>query len=942
MRPQQQGRHDGGDHAGAVVEARFKALRQRLDQLGYRQPLGIESLPLVDKLFSDLLHTTLSLKQAKEQMARQDRGEGEHTPDLIAPYKEDNAKLVKEVNELHMEIVRRKDVADAQTKTLKAHMRQLQHENADLRFLNSQYAQQIKSLEKESDVRQKRIDRLLEKNLQAVITTPEGNEATIPTRRQRMEMTKMLPPAVVSSQPAPAPPQQQHVNVLRAAEKRTKGMQARITQLETEKKTIDAKIEAMQAQVARRDKEIERLGDLLQGGRPLESLRAETRKVSASRQIAKLETQVDFLQTTNKQLQDELVVATQSAESNAVMVAELQARNDQLAVELARLDHLAGELEKEKATNAHRQSRQQQKQQQRLAHEQDVVRSRMRAAAGLQLTQQQLKRENEYLVHSLSQQKQEIAALRLDIDKLVDDNEFLKSQLTAEQRAHAEANRKLYRSALHPNTPQQPHAHQNRHHRKHAHDKAEQPPSPSSSRSSSSPSSSPSTAQGNTTASADASGRSDGSAHVTKEVWRAMQARMEELDRQLSFLEAQDVRREEHLRAAIAERDQYRQLCRQLANTQNSQQPQQPQQRGLNDTHSISGSEAGSSVEQPQQRQSHGRLEKQWRDACEEISRLTATNRALQAQLHERNEELKRMRSEWSAAQGTMQSAQLQAQRAIESERHVEDLKVQLRNCRDDLQRKNDDAAAFEEKIVTLEQQIHLLKAENRQLAANPAHQRTVNQLTQENEELQRQLAQFKRQVKQLDAKYREEQAKVTHTMGRRDDMLRQMDEAWQRSAEMQEELQQLQNTLFERQCGTLEGQIEAMQRQLVERNRTIQEQQQDLDMMTHEYSRVQRQLEVADQLRSRIQTSSLESKLTELGESRSSSERQHDHTRPFPGAVAMMATSARGGFARWRSGRDSPMNSGDFTTRLTAENMGCMHVIWVVQIVEPTLWRQH
>lgn len=37
--------------AGALVEARFKAIRQRLDQLGYRQPLGIESLPLVDKLF---------------------------------------------------------------------------------------------------------------------------------------------------------------------------------------------------------------------------------------------------------------------------------------------------------------------------------------------------------------------------------------------------------------------------------------------------------------------------------------------------------------------------------------------------------------------------------------------------------------------------------------------------------------------------------------------------------------------------------------------------------------------------------------------------------------------------------------------------------------------------------------------------------------------------
>lgn len=33
------------------VERKFVIVRKRLDQLGYRQPLGIESLPLVEKLF---------------------------------------------------------------------------------------------------------------------------------------------------------------------------------------------------------------------------------------------------------------------------------------------------------------------------------------------------------------------------------------------------------------------------------------------------------------------------------------------------------------------------------------------------------------------------------------------------------------------------------------------------------------------------------------------------------------------------------------------------------------------------------------------------------------------------------------------------------------------------------------------------------------------------
>ncbi len=53
-----------------TTERKFTGLRKRLDQLGYRQSLGIESLPLVDKLFGDLLHTTESLRSAKQQLGK--------------------------------------------------------------------------------------------------------------------------------------------------------------------------------------------------------------------------------------------------------------------------------------------------------------------------------------------------------------------------------------------------------------------------------------------------------------------------------------------------------------------------------------------------------------------------------------------------------------------------------------------------------------------------------------------------------------------------------------------------------------------------------------------------------------------------------------------------------------------------------------------------------
>ena len=50
-------------------EEKYNVLRKRLDQLGYRQTLDLTSLPLVEKLFADLLHTTESLKACKQQTA---------------------------------------------------------------------------------------------------------------------------------------------------------------------------------------------------------------------------------------------------------------------------------------------------------------------------------------------------------------------------------------------------------------------------------------------------------------------------------------------------------------------------------------------------------------------------------------------------------------------------------------------------------------------------------------------------------------------------------------------------------------------------------------------------------------------------------------------------------------------------------------------------------
>jgi len=99
------------------AEQKFSSLRRRLDQLGYRQPLGIESLPLVERLFADLIHTTESLKNSRlntssivEGSRRADGDGSDVTSDTrIDAYKSDNARLIRENNELHQQLIHIKE-----------------------------------------------------------------------------------------------------------------------------------------------------------------------------------------------------------------------------------------------------------------------------------------------------------------------------------------------------------------------------------------------------------------------------------------------------------------------------------------------------------------------------------------------------------------------------------------------------------------------------------------------------------------------------------------------------------------------------------------------------------------------------------------------------------------------------------------------------------------
>ena len=65
-----------------------------------------------------------------------------------------------------------KDECELEIKELKSKLHKVDHENSDLRFLNTQYLDKMRAYEKESKEKGKKILELQEKNFQAVIQTP--------------------------------------------------------------------------------------------------------------------------------------------------------------------------------------------------------------------------------------------------------------------------------------------------------------------------------------------------------------------------------------------------------------------------------------------------------------------------------------------------------------------------------------------------------------------------------------------------------------------------------------------------------------------------------------------------------------------------------------------------------------------------------------------------
>lgn len=138
-------------------------LRDTLAQLRYTQPLSEDSAPLVSALLTDLVAKDRELKQqAEEVLAMSQQHE---------PLKRDNTRLLRENNELHLELIRRAEEAEARERRFEGDKRALERENTNLRFVGSQQAERLQTLERSNETLRTRAEAALQ---QAQLILPPG------------------------------------------------------------------------------------------------------------------------------------------------------------------------------------------------------------------------------------------------------------------------------------------------------------------------------------------------------------------------------------------------------------------------------------------------------------------------------------------------------------------------------------------------------------------------------------------------------------------------------------------------------------------------------------------------------------------------------------------------------------------------------------------------
>ncbi|GLE00555.1 hypothetical protein PINS_up009312 [Pythium insidiosum] len=275
------------DVTDAVDMHAYGELQRRLRAMQYDDPVGVDSVALVKRLLADVVSATEKREELTRELEHAQR-EAIELSQIILPLRRENAKLLRENNSLHLEIIQQEEAISERERRCELEVERLRDEISQLQFVSSQRAKDVAEKEKEMDKLHAQLERMMAmapsaKQLQSSIEMSGSARARRPVASS--ETAALLNQSAV-----------QDAQVMDELEE-----QLRVV---TEERTaLRDDVERLQARLEHREKEIARLSQLTveRAQRDDAAARRElagsaaTDDETTQLQIEQLTTQIDIL-----------------------------------------------------------------------------------------------------------------------------------------------------------------------------------------------------------------------------------------------------------------------------------------------------------------------------------------------------------------------------------------------------------------------------------------------------------------------------------------------------------------------------------------------------------------------------------------------------------------------------------------------------------------------
>jgi len=237
--------------------------------------------------------------------------------DLVEPLKIENQKLLKDNNELHVEIIRVKEDIDKNSNSTFMTIKRLESEITDLRFTNQQKDKKLKDFEVEMYNLRSKHEELISKNVR-------GIDAPI--------APKIMFNGQFNTRELPSVSNRNHLvnhdlsNELRMADEKIKLLKDKLSEQIELNKQLNNEINSGKTLVMNRDYEIKRLSSLYENNISLDKIQTQYQVEKYKRQIENLNKQLEIFNDENNKLMkenDANVNVTSKAKNNEAELVKL-------------------------------------------------------------------------------------------------------------------------------------------------------------------------------------------------------------------------------------------------------------------------------------------------------------------------------------------------------------------------------------------------------------------------------------------------------------------------------------------------------------------------------------------------------------------------------------------------------------------------------------------